>query len=71
MGGIFGERTELIGPAEAEIQCSEVDLCSHGVVGWGLLPLKKFALKCTSSYVEILRWYPIKIPLTAYENLEN
>ncbi len=41
MGGIFGARTELIGPAEAEIWCSEVDLCSHGVVGWGLLCLSK------------------------------
>ena len=31
MGGIFDARMELIGPAEAEIQWSEVDLCSHGV----------------------------------------
>ena len=31
MGGIFGERTELIGPAEAEIWCSKVDLLAHGV----------------------------------------
>jgi len=45
MGGIFGARTELIGPAEAEIWCSEVDLCSHGVVGWGALCLSKKRIK--------------------------
>jgi hypothetical protein len=51
MGGIFGERTELIGPAEAEIWCSEVDLCSHGVVGGGCCASLKKRIKCTDSYV--------------------
>jgi hypothetical protein len=49
MGGIFDARMELIGPAEAEIQWSEVDLCSHGV-GDGN------GFKCTDSYVGSARY---------------
>ena len=36
----FGERTEVIGQAEAEIWVGDVDLCAHGVWDGGCASLK-------------------------------
>jgi hypothetical protein len=45
-GESFGQRTKVIGPAEADIWLGDVNLCAHGVWDGGCASLKK---TCTDS----------------------